>query len=342
MKTSLRGLVSRRPRPAPVARGQWTIEQLREHLQYAVDLELWTIPYYMSAMYSIKDPAAETLQLIRTVFHQEMLHLQLAANLANAYGAVVCVDPPHYDGAIPHLDFDLDEPNPTKIFHPYSAEIGPFDEARLNGMCLVEYPNWQGKSDIDPCATEYGSIGEFYHSVAVGAEELRRHIVGNRNQLDVFRNFYPGFEQPTITRDAEYGWPQVQGLINAIVSQGEGSLDPRTKDVRPWFSIANGYVPAMYQNTADDLRPQADHFQKFAYLKGQALPEVWTAGPPTPEGKAAQARLRASFARLCSILEDEFRGKPAEFSPIMFQVGSDVLSCWRSGATPMFSSSRSL
>lgn len=339
MKPSLIGLVSRRARPAPVASGRWTLEQLQEHLQYAVDLELWTIPYYMSAMFSIKDPGAEALRLIRTVVNQEMLHLQLAANLANAYGAVVCIDPPHYGRAIPHLDFELNDPDPTKIFHPYSAEIGPFDEARLNGMCLVEYPDWQANTNVDPEATQYGSIGEFYHSVAVGAEELKGHIIGNRNQLAVFQNFYPAFEQPTVTRDTEYGWPQVQGLINAIVSQGEGRLSPSVEGVRPWLLISNGYVPAEYQNTADDLRPQADHFQKFVYLKGQPLPEVWTAGPPTPAGEAAQARLRTNFAQLCSILQDEFRGQSGEFSPLMFQVGSDILSCWRSGAVPNFSCS---
>jgi hypothetical protein len=29
------------------------------HLQAAVDLELWTIPFYMAAMYSIQDPATD-------------------------------------------------------------------------------------------------------------------------------------------------------------------------------------------------------------------------------------------------------------------------------------------
>ena len=53
---------------------QWSPKQLEAHLQHAIDLELWTIPYYMSAMYSIKDPASEAYRLIQSVTRQEMLH----------------------------------------------------------------------------------------------------------------------------------------------------------------------------------------------------------------------------------------------------------------------------
>ena len=64
----------------------WTLENLRAHLQDALDLELWTIPYYMSAMYSIRDPASDAYQLLQSVIHQEMLHAQLVCNLLNAFG----------------------------------------------------------------------------------------------------------------------------------------------------------------------------------------------------------------------------------------------------------------
>jgi hypothetical protein len=331
----------RRARPAAVLRGQWTLPALQEHLQYAIDVELFTIPYYMAAMFSIKDPGTEAMQLIRTVVNQEMLHLQLAANLANAFGCAVEITPPVYGAGVPHLDFDLNHPDPTKVFTPWSSEIGPFDVTRLNTMCLIEYPDWHGTTNVDPDATTYRSIGDFYHAVAIGAEELQRHIIGNRNQLSVFKNFYPGFSQPTVTRDGEYGLGQVQDIINAILAQGEGRLGGTKQEhrgrVRPWLKIFGGYVPEAFQNQADDLRQKADHFEKFVYLKGQPLPETWAAGPLTEAGRQAQARLLGNFAALCQILQDEFRGLPGEFSPIMFQVGGDIVSCWRNGATPLFS-----
>lgn len=332
----------RRLRPRAVLRGQWTLEALQEHLQYAVDLELWTIPFYLTPLGSIKDPATEHAQLIRSVANQEMLHMQLAGNLANAYGCDVLVTPPVYGVGIPHLNFSLDRPDPTALFSPWSSDLGPLDDTRLNTMCLIEYPNWNGKANLDPDTTEYGSIGDFYHSVAIGAYELRRHIRGGRNQLDIFRHFYPNLQHATVTRDGEYGWPQVQQLLNTIIAQGEGrysdEMDAGQREkVPPWLRIFGGYIPADMQNMANDIRPQADHFEKFLYLKGVALPETYQPGALTAAGRVAQTRLRDHFAELCSMLQAMMRGQPRKFGPTMFQIAGDIMSCWKHGAIPTFS-----
>ena len=329
-------------RPKAVLSDDWTLEALQEHLQFAVDLELWTIPYYLTTLGSIKDAATEQGELIRSVANQEMLHMQLAANIANAYGTVVSVTPPTYGAGIPHLDFNLDHPNPTRIFSPWSSDLGPLDDTRLNTMCLIEYPNWNGKANLDPDATEYGSIGDFYLSVAIGAYKLRKHIKGGRNQVDLFQNFYQGLEHVTVTRDGEYGWPAVQQMLNTIVSQGEGrytdKMEPHKRaKIPPWLRIFSAFVPAAMQNTADDLRPQADHFEKFVYLKGMKLPETWTPGALTAAGKAAQDRLRKNFGSLCRMLENRMRGEYVEFGPAMFQIFGDIVSCWKHGAIPTFS-----
>lgn len=63
---------------------KWTLAHLQQHLQYAIDLEFWTIPFYMSALYSIVDRTSDAFQYVQSVVNQEMLHLQLAANVANA------------------------------------------------------------------------------------------------------------------------------------------------------------------------------------------------------------------------------------------------------------------
>jgi hypothetical protein len=115
-----------------VAKDSWTLTHLRQHIQFAVDLELWTIPFYMSAMYSIRDRTSPAFQLIQTVVNQEMLHLQSAANIANAYGMSPEIRAPQYRGkAIPHLEFQLDKPDPRPQYEPYSAEIGPLDTEPL-------------------------------------------------------------------------------------------------------------------------------------------------------------------------------------------------------------------
>ena len=118
----------------------------------------------------------------------------------------------------------------------------------------------------------------------------------------------------------------------------EAALHPAQKEtVPPWLRIFSAFVPADMQNTADDIRPQSDHFEKFLYIKGDTLPATWLPGEPTTAGKAAQKRLRDDFAELCRILQAMMRGEPAEFGPAMFQLHGDIVGCWKHGAIPTFS-----
>src|SRR3954470_3850865 len=217
------------------AEPQWTLEQLHEHLQAAVDLEFWTIPYYMAAAYSIKDQGETAFQLILSVVNQEMLHVQLAANIANAYGLKPIFKCPVYKGAhIPHLDFSLDDPDPRTLFPAARAEIGQLDIARLQGFCLVEYPFWDTGHPVDanPDIAVYGSIGEFYQAVTVGATQLQDKI-NPVNQIDHFQRFYADFAQPTITLAGADGLAQVANLVNAITSKGEGTQRPAAMKSHP-------------------------------------------------------------------------------------------------------------
>jgi len=64
-----------------------TLDSLREHLQWAIELEHATLPPYLTALYSLdpeRNPAA--VEVLSSVFVEEMLHLALAANLLNAVG----------------------------------------------------------------------------------------------------------------------------------------------------------------------------------------------------------------------------------------------------------------
>ena len=87
---------------------QWDLGHLHGHLQAAAELEAWTIPYYLSAMFSVVDRSSESYQLVQSVVNQEMLHLQLVSNIANSYGYSPVLTPGifSYVGQnVPHLDF---------------------------------------------------------------------------------------------------------------------------------------------------------------------------------------------------------------------------------------------
>lgn len=66
-----------------------TIESLREHLQWAIELEHFTLPPYLCALYSLdagRNP--EATEVLASVLVEEMLHMTLAANLLNAVGGL--------------------------------------------------------------------------------------------------------------------------------------------------------------------------------------------------------------------------------------------------------------
>lgn len=310
---------------------KWTIEALQTHLQAAVDLEFWTIPFYLSAKYSIVDPSSQASQLIQSVVYQEMLHVQLAANIANAFGTHVTFNAPRYIGHnIPHLDFKIDTPDPRLEFHPYSAEIGALDEARINSMCLIEYPEWRTghTPHMQPTVQEYGSIGEFYTAVGLGISELAaQYLVGNRNQVNAFQRFYAHFSQPTITLDGLAGLPQALNLATAITDQGEGTRK------------GDATIPPAYQNTADDIAPELTHFQKFIRIRDAQYPSIYlVTAQPTPAGREAQKRLIQNFTDFRRCLEDLFSGgNPQQFAPLMASLGGNIINCWQHGVIPQFS-----
>ena len=94
-------------------RGIVTLDDLRDHLQYAIGLELTTIPAYLCALYSIV-PGASTAacEVIQSVVLEEMLHMALAANILNAVGGIPDTRPadggpspvPVYPATVPFID----------------------------------------------------------------------------------------------------------------------------------------------------------------------------------------------------------------------------------------------
>lgn len=310
---------------------QWTIDHLRDHLQAAVDLEFWTIPFYMSALYSITDRSSDAFEMIQSVLNQEMLHVQLASNIANAYGLSPTFQAPVYEGTtIPHLDFSLDTPNPTETYCPYSAEIGPLDEARLNAMCLIEYPEWEtgGEPSLNDTVSEYGSIGEFYEAVTYGAGLLVDDLHGGVNQVNFFSAFYNRMPTQVVAGDGAAGLKDAVLLVNCICGQGEGGSEKRD------------HVPLAFENTADDSNPGLSHFQKFtAILESAAKPLTYPLkANPTPADLKYQDILVEEFTTFRAILEDLFSGKaPSNFGSQMVLVGAAIQNCWKNGVLPRFS-----
>ncbi|AYJ47249.1 ferritin-like domain-containing protein [Rhodococcus sp. P1Y] len=139
-----------------------TVSDLREHLQWAIELEHATIPPYMYALYSLDlSRNAEAAQVISSVFVEEMLHLALAANLLNAVGGQPRIDSPDllpvYPHSLPHSDGSV------------HVNLAPFGHDALELFMQIEKP----ASATAPAQSDgYRTIGQFYAAIEVGIRTL--------------------------------------------------------------------------------------------------------------------------------------------------------------------------
>ncbi|HWU94622.1 MAG TPA: ferritin-like domain-containing protein, partial [Sphingomonas sp.] len=182
--------------------------------QAAVNVELFTVPLYMTSLYSITGmhpitsqgnsfykgrqwPGAKTssftdykpgkkgwgnkkaFNIVFSVFIQEMLHLQMAANLATAIGAVpsftatalqsgdhgwTCYGPKLT--AIPGI-VDLTD---TNRFKDVKVNVGPLDEERIKLFLAIEQPQETAEKDIVRNHDRYFPKVPFKHDTVEGLD----------------------------------------------------------------------------------------------------------------------------------------------------------------------------
>jgi hypothetical protein len=327
---------------AEITEEKWDLHHLCLHLQMAAFLEAWTIPYYMAAMFSIVDRATDAYQLIQSVLHQEMLHLQLAANVANAYGCSPHIEAEWFSYGrgekIPFLHYEF-SPHAALVavsdatpddYKPRSAEIGRLDEHRINTMCLIEFPHWSAgsKPAYRDDLTDYDSIGQFYDAVEHGAKQLGpTPIVGGRRQVDMFSAFYRRLPRVTVDSSGDEGLAQVLLLLDVIRDQGEAAK-------------ADDPIHRPHENTADDPHPTSSHYDKFRKILAQPLPATYATKEPADYTAADQKYeqiLIDNFKEFIDALNGLFAGNnPDGFVPLMVTIGANILNCWKNNVTPKF------
>ncbi|HET9258793.1 MAG TPA: ferritin-like protein [Acidimicrobiia bacterium] len=204
-----------------------TIESLRSHIELAIRVELSTIPPYLFAMYSIEDHGSEASSLIRSIVAEEMLHAALATNLLLAVGGTPSYGDRSY---LPTYPMDLPHHKP-----PLALELAPCSMETIRDVFMrIEQPELH---DSPPEPDDYESLGQFYHALEVGLEELS-------GRLDLFQN--PQIESqmgnPTYYRPVTFDTEDSGGLlliydlvtaidaIEIIIHQGEGLSEDRWAD----------------------------------------------------------------------------------------------------------------
>lgn len=290
----------------------WTIENLRQHLQIAIELEHSTIPPYLCALYSIaqgKNP--EAVRLIHSVIMDEMLHMTLAANVLNAIGGAPSLNTPDF---IPSYPMSL--PHSKRDFTVHLARFCP---DTVKTFLNIERP---AKRDAPSQSNNYETIGQFYQAIEDGLKHLckgDRYFINDDAKQVTPELFYGGGDGGiVVVKNLE----SALKALSVIVSQGEGVdrtifdggdlLFDDDRDLAHYFRFNEIYLGQRY--TCED--------NPDSYPSGQELAVDWDASYPMrcdpktddyPAGSELRQKsdqFNGHYTSLLQMLHQAYNGEP--------------------------------
>jgi len=199
-----------------------TLADVQAALGNAIQLELSTIPPYLTALYSI-DPSnttnSEIAALIRSIAIEEMLHMAIACNVLNAVGGTPAINvagfPPTYPGPLP-MDIGTQPGGPTFI-----VPLQKFSIDAVTGTFMVieepEDPLIFAAARTAAAVPDFQTIGEFYSAVSTAIGNLGPSIFTGDPALQV-TGWFDSDELFPVTTVAT-----AQQAIAIIMQQGEGT-----------------------------------------------------------------------------------------------------------------------
>ncbi len=185
---------------------QHDLAWLRQALQWAIELELTTIPPYLCAMWSIASAAGPVYDRLYAIVLDEMFHLGLACNMLTTVGGaprIAFVDTaPKFPCALPgHV-----RPGLVVGLQKLSKD------AVLKTFMEVEHPDWQPLALV--AGEAFATIGALYEAVEAAFDALPPGtITGARQVVRGARLF--AIETAADAKTA----------IDRIRAQGEGTRD---------------------------------------------------------------------------------------------------------------------
>ncbi|HEX6359572.1 ferritin-like protein [Actinophytocola sp.] len=295
-----------------------TLDDLRRHLQWAIELEHATIPPYLCALYSLDpDRNPEAAQVVGTVLTEEMLHMALAANLLNAVGGSPRMDTPEllptYPHPLPHGDRSVE------------VHLAPFGTEALDLFLRIEQP---ASADAPPQSDEYQTIGQFYAAIEAGFFALCDEI----GEAEVFcgaperqvgeLHFSGGGGEVIVVHDLK----SASAALAEIIEQGEGAartdvwdgdrdvFHPERDEVAHFYRFQELRLGRRYQS--GDTPQSGPTGEKVAIDLDGVLP--MRHNPRTadyPEGspiRVAQEEFNQTYSLLLYLLEESFNGSPSQ------------------------------
>lgn len=291
-----------------------SIEKIRASLLGAVQLELATLPLYLTSLYSIKPGMnVEIAAILKHVAMEEMLHFCLACNILNAVGGQCAIAvskfAPHYPAPLP-MNIG------TQRGKPFIVSLKKFSlEHVQQTFMVVEEPeeplDFEGQKTPPHARPNHHTIGEFYEALAKEIARRGKSIFTGHRKMQV-TGWFDGDELFAVT-----GPESAARAFKIIEEQGEGT-----------------------KTTPVDLEHRLSHYYRFAEIvngrrlvRNHKAPNGWSyAGekiPFDPAGVYPMAddpgeadlpascsatvfadRFDATYSTLLNALHVTFNGKP--------------------------------
>ena len=191
------------------------LQDLCQHLQWAIELEHSTIPPYLFALYSITEGHnQEAVEILRSIVMEEMLHMTLAANVLNAVGGEPSLDKadfiPRYPCYLPHSN------------KAFQVSLEGFSPACVSTLMRIEHPE---KPQAPAQDDNYATIAQFYSAIEDGLKSLCADLGDDavfsgdpRRQIEAGGTVYAGSGRIIAVTDLDTALQALQEIIH----QGEG------------------------------------------------------------------------------------------------------------------------
>ncbi|MBT2785505.1 MULTISPECIES: ferritin-like domain-containing protein [unclassified Halomonas] len=192
------------------------LQDLQEAAQLALQVEFTTIPVYLSALYSISDTGSHVYQTLRSVAMEEMFHVNQAANIIVALGAL-----PKFTGdAVPTFPGYLPQANPKTT--PMVGLFRASPDVFANVFAAIESPSQYG---APPQGDNYDSIAQLYGALVAAVDAYPGNPfsttgVPGRQRTNIYLGKFGGNVNEVMGKESFHA------AVNEIVEQGEGTVPP--------------------------------------------------------------------------------------------------------------------
>lgn len=312
------------------------LASLRAALQNAIRLELFTIPPYLTALYSVKtsSPGAQYARtIISNVVRDEMLHMNLACNILNAIDGAPEINKagtiPVYPGRLPMV-----------IAGGVEVHLKRYSRALVRDVFMeIEKPDHPLELPVKKPMlaaldmTGPKTIGEFYKGIRDEIIRQGQSIFTGKPEKQVTGFFFGGGEDIKVVDVAS-----AVSAIDTIVEQGEGTSQS-PGDLQQ--DIAHYY---RFQELEKGMKIVADAFSPFKYSFDPSQPividdtndvlpmvddpQTITLDPSDADVAALMDQCDAKYSEILDTLQKGYNGDPIQLLGIdltMYEFGGIIV-----------------